>query len=101
MPSLIDSDSQAPSYIAFRDDYLNKYGAEPTFASVYTYEAAMILFRAIKESRSDDPEAIKSTIIKKVTYQGLQSEITINQYGDANRTIYEYVVKDGQFKKAE
>lgn len=101
IPSLIDSDSQTPSYIAFREKYLSKYGSEPTFASVYTYEAAMILFQAIKESRSDDPETIKSEIIKKGTYQGLQSEITINQYGDASRTIYEYVVKDGQFKKAE
>nr|WP_320026334.1 hypothetical protein [uncultured Acetobacterium sp.] len=69
----------------------------------------MILFQAIKEShsddpeaiKSDDPEAIKSTIIKKATYQGLQSEITINSVRGCNRTIYECVVKDGQFKKAE
>ncbi|MEO1816773.1 MAG: ABC transporter substrate-binding protein [Acetobacterium sp.] len=99
--SLIDSDSQIPAYTSFREKYLRKYGSEPTFAAVYTYEAAMVLFNAMAESNSDDPETIKKTIIKKGTYQGLQSEININEYGDASRTIYQYVVKDGQFKKAE
>lgn len=101
IPSLIDSDSQMPSYTAFREKYLNNYGAEPTFASVYTYEAVMVLFDAMEEANSDDPETIKSAIIKKGTYQGIQSDIIINEYGDASRTIYEYVVKNGQFKKAE
>lgn len=101
IPSLIDSGSQAPSYTAFREKYLSKYGSEPTFASVYTYEAAMMLFEAMAEANSDDPETIKKTIINKGAYQGLQSEITINEFGNASRTIYEYVVKDGQFKKAE
>ncbi|MBI4857381.1 MAG: ABC transporter substrate-binding protein [Acetobacterium woodii] len=99
--SLIASDSQMPTYIAFREKYLNKYGAEPTFAAVYTYEAAMMLFNTMADTRSDKPETIKSAIIKKGTYQGLQSDIIINEYGDASRTIYEYVVKNGQFKKAE
>lgn len=99
--SLIDSDSQMPSYTTFREKYLNKYGAEPTFASVYTYEAAMVLFDAMEEANSDDPETIKSAIIKKGTYQGIQIDIIINEYGDASRTIYEYTVKNGQFKKAE
>jgi branched-chain amino acid transport system substrate-binding protein len=101
IPSLIDLDSQIPSYTAFREKYLSKYGAEPTFAAVYTYEAAIILFDAMAEANSDDPETIKNTIIEKSTYQGLQSDIIIDEDGDASRTIYEYVVKDGQFKKAE
>lgn len=97
--SLIDSDSQLPSYTTFRQKFLTKYGAEPTFASVYAYEAAMVLSDAMAEANSDDPETIKKTIINKSIYQGLQSDIVIDQYGDAKRTIYEYVVKDGQFKK--
>ncbi|PKM48262.1 MAG: amino acid ABC transporter substrate-binding protein, partial [Firmicutes bacterium HGW-Firmicutes-6] len=64
-------------------------------------EAAMVLFNAMEESNSNNPDTIKKTIIKKGTYQGLQSEININEYGDATRTIYQYIVKDGQFKKAE
>jgi branched-chain amino acid transport system substrate-binding protein len=99
--SLIDSDSQVPTYTAYRQKYLSKYGAEPTFASVYTYEAAMLLFNAMEETNSNDPEKIKTTVIQKSTYPGLQSDIIIDEYGDASRTIYEYVVKEGQFKKAE
>lgn len=101
VPSLIDSNAQTPSYTAFREKYLKKYGAEPTFASVFSYESAMILFDAMTEAKSDDPEEIKNAIIKKGTYQGLQSEIYFNQYGDASRTIYAYIVKNGKFVKVE
>ena len=36
-------------------------------------------------------------IIKKGVFQGLQGEITIDQYGDARRKNYLITVKDGQF----
>lgn len=61
----------------------------------------MLLFNAMEETNSNDPEKIKTTVIQKSTYPGLQSDIIIDEYGDASRTIYEYVVKEGQFKKAE
>ncbi len=99
--SLIDLESQAPAYTAFRDNYLKKYGAEPTFAAVYTYEAAMMLFKTLTQTNKPDPETVKSAILENGTYQGLQNEIVIDGYGDASRTIYEYVVKNGQFTKAE
>ncbi|HAZ06103.1 MAG TPA: hypothetical protein DCY58_07425 [Acetobacterium sp.] len=99
--SLIDLESQAPAYMAFRDNYLKKYGAEPTFAAVYTYEATMLLLNTVAETANPNPEKVKQAILQKGIYPGLQNEITIDGYGDASRTIYEYVVKNGQFTKAE
>lgn len=99
--SLIDLESQAPAYTAFREKYQNKYGAEPTFAAVYTYEAAMLLFKTVEKTPNPDPERVKGEILETGFFQGLQNEITIDGYGDASRTIYEYVVKNGQFTKAE
>lgn len=99
--SLIDLESQAPAYTAFREKYQKKYGAEPTFAAVYTYEAAMLLFKTMVRTPNPDPERVKGEILKTGIFQGLQNEITIDGYGDASRTIYEYVVKNGQFTKAE
>lgn len=99
--SLIDLESQAPAYMAFRDNYLKKYGAEPTFAAVYTYEATMLLLNTVAETANPNPETVKQAILQKGIYPGLQNEITIDGYGDASRTIYEYVVKNGQFTKAE
>lgn len=101
IPSLLDTDSQNPAYLNFRESYLNKYGAEPTFAAIYAYEAAMILFDAMETEKSLEPETIKAAIIKKETHQGLQDKIIIDQYGDASRTLYHYIIQDGQFKKVD
>ncbi|MDZ5723738.1 ABC transporter substrate-binding protein [Acetobacterium sp. K1/6] len=101
IPSLLDTDSQNPAYLNFRESYRNKYGAEPTFAAIYAYEAAMILFDAMETEKSLEPETIKAAIIKKETHQGLQDKIIIDQYGDASRTLYHYIIQDGQFKKVD
>jgi branched-chain amino acid transport system substrate-binding protein len=99
--SLIDTESQSPEYQKFRDTYLSRYGVEPTFPAVYSYEAAMILFEAMKTTNSTDPETVKQAIIGKGSFAGLQGEIQINENGDAKRSLYHYVIKDGQFKKVE
>jgi branched-chain amino acid transport system substrate-binding protein len=101
IPSLLDTDSQNPAYLNFRESYRNKYGAEPTFAAIYAYEAAMILFNAMETEKSLEPETIKAAIIKKETHQGLQDKIIIDQYGDASRTLYHYIIQDGQIKKVD
>jgi len=61
----------------------------------------MILFDAMKTTHSQDPQTIKTAIIKKGTYQGLQDEIIINADGDANRKLYPYIIKNGQFEKVD
>lgn len=99
--SLIDTESQNPPYQKFRDTYLSRYGANPTFPAVYSYEAAMILFEAMKTTNSTDPETVKKAILEKGSFSGLQGEIQINENGDAKRSLYHYVIKDGQFKKVE
>lgn len=101
LTSLIDYDSQKPEYQTFREAYLKKYGTEPPFSASYSYEAAMILFETMKVTNSLEPEKIKAAIIKKGTFQGLQAEININQFGDGSRKLYHYVIKDGQFEKVD
>ncbi|AFA48335.1 ABC transporter substrate-binding protein [Acetobacterium woodii] len=101
IPSLIDTQSQKPEYVNFKESYLKQYGSAPTFAAIYAYEAAKILFETMETKNSFDPEIIKEAIIKKSTYRGLQDEITIDENGDAKRSLYHYLIKDGQFEKVD
>ncbi len=101
LSSIIDLESQVPAYLDFREKYLKTYGAEPTFAAVRTYEAAMVLFETLAQTKSTDANAVRQAILEKGSFAGLQDTITINEYGDASRTIYEYVVQNGKFKKVE
>jgi branched-chain amino acid transport system substrate-binding protein len=101
LPSIIDSESQNPAYLAFRNSYRNEYGAEPTFAALYSYEAAQLLFDTMAETGSDDPQIIKAAILKKGGFDGLQGPVTIDAFGDAHRALYTYTIKNGQFVKAD
>ncbi len=101
IPSLIDTESQKAEYLNFREAYFNQYGSVPNFAAIYSYEAAKILFETMETKNSFDPEIIKEAIIKKSHYQGLQGEITIDKNGDAKRSLYHYLIKDGQFEKVD
>lgn len=101
IPSLLDTESQNPAYLNFRAAYLSQYNAEPTFAAIYSYEAAMILFTAMKTAKSLEPETVKAAIIEKGTHQGLQDKIIIDEYGDASRTLYHYIIQNGQFTKVD
>lgn len=101
IPSLLDTESQNPAYLNFRAAYLNQFNAEPTFAAIYSYEAAMILFTAMKTAKSLEPETVKAAIIEKGNHQGLQDKIIIDEYGDASRTLYHYIIQNGQFTKVD
>jgi branched-chain amino acid transport system substrate-binding protein len=88
-------DSQNREFLEFKNRFRTRFGQDPNFAATYGYEAAVILFEAL--SKNDDPKTLKEHIIKQGVFQGLQGEITIDQYGDARRKNYLIIVKDGQF----
>ena len=82
-PIMYNKDSRAKSYIEFKKRYQKRFGHEPDFASVYAYEAALLLINALSESTN--PEKLKDIILKQAKLDGLQGEITFDKYGDARR----------------
>lgn len=99
--SAFESDNQSPKYLKFIEDYESRYKESPSFSSSFAYECVYVLADAIKESGSSDPEDIKSSIVQLKTFKGLQSDFTINEYGDPERQTFMFQVKDGQFKRVK
>jgi len=92
-----DLNAETAAYRGFRQMYLKRYGMEPTFAALMSYDAAMVLFEGMMSATEMSPEGIKTAIVKKGTFQGLQQEIKIDRYGDATGRYYLYRVQEGAF----
>ena len=61
---VFDINSKNPSFIKFKQKYKALYNANPTFSSIYCYEAAQVLFEALKEAKDYSANEIKNSIIK-------------------------------------
>jgi branched-chain amino acid transport system substrate-binding protein len=87
-------------YPAFRDflrRFEKRYGRQPTFSAAFSYEAVLVLARALEETggqASGLPEAL--TAVKDL--EGVQGPISMDEYGDVERDVYITIVRKGQFE---
>jgi branched-chain amino acid transport system substrate-binding protein len=88
-------DTHTPEYKAFEKIYVPKYGSIAAYAT-YAYDAADVLFRAIKESGSTDPAKIKAAIMK-MNFDGVAKHIEFNSKGDSGSSYIAYKVEHGKF----
>ncbi|MBP2641380.1 MAG: extracellular ligand-binding receptor [Firmicutes bacterium] len=94
-----DLASEVLAYRDFRQRYNKRYGAEPTYSAILSYDAAMVLFEGMNSAPEMSADGIKTAILQKERFQGLQQEIQIDRYGDAVGGYYLYRVRDGVFVK--
>lgn len=92
--NMFNQNSQKKTYVDFKSRFNKRFGSDPNFASVYSYEAAQLLFNALSESV--DPKNLKDTILKQARLEGLQGEITFDKYGDAHREISIVAIQNRQ-----
>jgi len=93
-PIMYNKDSQDKLFVQFTNRYKKRFGHDPDFASVYAYEAALLLINALSESTH--PENIKEIILKQAKLEGLQGEIYFDKYGDAQRQTSIVKIKKGK-----
>lgn len=94
---LSDIESKSPDYLKFKDDLYKQYNSEANFPQMYGYEAMILLKEGITSANSMQPSKVKEAIIKLGHFNGLQEKVEIDIYGDANRSFYMYVIRDGQY----
>jgi branched-chain amino acid transport system substrate-binding protein len=87
------------AYAEDKERFVARFGAEPSFAAIFGYEAARVLFEAL--SKSSDPRTLKETILKQKKFQGVQGDFEMDEYGDARRGFFLITVLQGGFKTME
>ncbi|PLX68982.1 MAG: hypothetical protein C0603_04660 [Denitrovibrio sp.] len=98
LTSMYTAKDRTPKYLEFFDLYQQKYNTKPSFVSVYAYEAVMVLAESMKRSKSINVKSVRGQLLAIKKFKGLEEEIVINKYGDAERETSLVIIKDGKFE---
>lgn len=60
----IDINGRSQAFLKFKEDFLFKYGDNPSFSSLYSYESAKALFKAMTIAPDLKPLTLKKTIVE-------------------------------------
>lgn len=85
----------------FVKEFQAKYNEIPDAMAPLGYDAAMILFEAIKKAGSTDGAKVKEIIAQTQDYPGITGKITINEERNAVKPAVVLKVEDGKIKFVE
>ena len=84
-----------PKVVKFVTDYKAKYGSTPDALAATAYDAARIMFDAIKRSKSLSGTDIRDALAATKDFPGVTGTVTFNQNRDAVKPIVMIEIKDG------
>lgn len=84
-----------PRFQQFVADYEAMFDRHPGFSAVLAYDAATVLFTALKTKHPDQKLANAMTDLPP--QMGLHQELKFDQYGDGNRDVYFVTIQNGKF----
>lgn len=90
-----------PAVQNFVKKYKEKYNSMPDAMSFLAYDAALILFDAIKRAGSTEGEKIKNELAKTKDFKGVTGTITMNEQRNAIKPAVILEIKGGEFKYKE
>jgi branched-chain amino acid transport system substrate-binding protein len=80
----------------FVSDFKAKYGQEPTGLGALGYDAAGVLFEAIRASGKTDPAGIREALTHVKNFEGVTGTITINANRDADKSAVIVAIEGGK-----
>jgi branched-chain amino acid transport system substrate-binding protein len=86
-----------PKYQQFVQSYRQRFKAEPGFGAVLAFDAASMVIAGLEKNSA--PDALKATILGIGSFDGVQNRVSLDAFGDATRSVYFGLVKDGAFAK--
>jgi branched-chain amino acid transport system substrate-binding protein len=84
-----------PRVVKFVSDYKKRYNSTPDALAATAYDAANIMFDAIKRSKSLSGPDIRDALAATNAFPGVTGTVTFNQQRDAVKPIVMIEIKDG------
>src|SRR5688500_727744 len=85
----------APNVQKFVNDYKSRYNTVPDALAATAYDAAHIMFDAIKRANSLEGQAIRDALAATKDFPGVTGTVTFNENRDAVKPIVMIEIKDG------
>ena len=92
-----DENNQSPTYLAFKEKFMEQYGRRPTFAAGYGYEAIIVLASAL-EKTDGTQNGLAEALLETKNLSGVHGSVSLDAYGDVQRTLYLLTIENGQMK---
>ncbi len=83
----------------FRDQFLERFGYPPDFSAIKAYDAAHILFTALK--KDPNPRKLRETIVGIQYFQGVQTRYRLTPTGDAEQKLFVMEIHKGHYRQVE
>lgn len=96
-----DPGAQNEEYLAFCEEYRDRFGRDPEFGAFFGYEAARVLLWALENTSDWSAESLRQLIINRGNFPGLQGEFFIDRFGDSFIEEKIFQVKDGAFQRVD
>ena len=87
-----------PEVVNWVRKYKAKYGQTPDALGTLAYDAANLLFDAIRKAKSDDPAKIKDALATIKGFKGVTGRFTIDKNGDPIKSAVIIRIQNGQQK---
>jgi branched-chain amino acid transport system substrate-binding protein len=84
-----------PKVVKFVEDYKKRYNSTPDALAATAYDAANIMFDAIKRAKSLSGPDIRDALAATNAFPGVTGTVTFNQHRDAVKPIVMIEIKDG------
>ena len=94
-------DDPSPAIQKFVTDYRAKYGETPDALAGLGYDAAQVLFDAIKRANSTEPQAIRDALAKTSNFAGVTGTTTLDEHRNAVKPAVVLQIKDGKLAYVE
>ncbi len=88
-------DDADPLVQKFVNDYKSRFGTVPDALAATAYDAARIMFDAIKRANSLEGPAIRNALAATKDYPGVTGKVTFNENRDAVKPIVMIKIEDG------
>ncbi len=92
---VLDLDSQAPDYVAFRRRFVERFGGPPSQAAVFSYDAVMMGAEALR--RKAGGQSLRDVLRAPAQWPGLQQPLVLDRYGDSVSRFHLSQVRGGRF----
>ena len=94
----LDRDDSRPLVQNFLKNYRQAYGEDADMVGASSYDAFMILVKAI-EKAGTNPKAIQKALLETRDYNGLTGKISRFVQGEVVKPVQIQVVKEGKFRR--
>ncbi len=92
----VDRQDGAPSYLAFRKAYRERFAHEPGFAGLTAFDATNVALDALASRRKQ--QTLKQALLAHGEFGGAQSPIRFDANGDTERDTFLSRIQDGEFR---